>query len=362
MSRDDEIRIRLGLRRQNFELAIDLRLPQRGITALFGASGSGKTTVLRCVAGLEPAARGRVRIGGEVWQDDEAGVRLPSWRRDLGYVFQEASLFEHLDVRRNLEYGLRRARRAGGAEALEASVRLLGIAPLLARSVAKLSGGERQRVAIARALATQPRLLLLDEPMAALDFARREEILPWLERMRDELSIPMLYVTHSADEVARLAEQLVVLDAGSVRAAGPVAEVLADIDAPVVVGEDAATLVRARIAERDAAWHLLRVEFAGGSFWIADRGQALGSAVRLRILARDVSLQLHEPEQTSVQNHLPAVVEAVALGQDPSQALVRLACADTKLLARVTRRAVHRLELAPRRPVWALVKAVAVIA
>lgn len=356
------LHIKLALPRPEFELSVDLELPETGISVLFGPSGSGKTTLLRCVAGLETSAQGLVRLGTQVWQDDPAGIRLPVWRRDLGYVFQEASLFEHLDVRRNLEYGLRRAAPPGGTTALDAAVDLLGIQPLLTRTVARLSGGERQRVAIARALATQPSLLLLDEPMAALDFARRQEILPWLERLRDELKIPMLYVTHSADEVARLADHLVVLDSGHVQAAGPVAEVLSSVESPVVVGEDVGTLVNARIVERDAAWHLVRAEFSGGSFWVRDTGQPPGTPVRLRILARDVSIQLQEPSQTSIQNHLQAVIESIADGHEPSQALVRLRCKEAPLLARVTQRAVHTLQLAPQQPVWALVKAVAVIA
>ena len=359
---NEDIEVRLDLQRTDFNLSVDLHLPGRGIAVLFGPSGSGKTTLLRCVAGLEPAARGLVRIGAQTWQDDGHGIRLPVWRRALGYVFQEASLFAHLNVRRNLEYGLRRAQSGSDAASLANAVRLLGIEPLLARPVTHLSGGERQRVAIARALATAPRLLLLDEPLAAIDPARRQEILPWLERLRDELRIPMLYVTHAADEVARLADQLIVLDAGRIRDAGPAAEILSALDSPLVIGDDAGTLLQARIAARDAAWHLLRADFPGGSFWIRDGGQALGTAVRLRVLARDIGIQLQEPVDTSVQNHLPAVVDAIAEAADPSQALVRLQCGATPLLARVTRRAVHALQLAPGKPVWAMVKAVAVIA
>lgn len=356
------LRIKVGLRRPGFELSVDLDLPAHGISVLFGPSGCGKTTLLRCVAGLETAAQGLVRIGTEAWQDDQAGIRLPVWQRALGYVFQEASLFEHLDVRRNLEYGLRRAGRTGSGAGLQSAVRLLGIESLMTRSVANLSGGERQRVAIARALATQPRLLLLDEPMASLDFARRQEILPWLERMRDELRIPMLYVTHSSDEVARLADHLVVLDAGRVRAAGAAADVLACVESPVVVGEDAGTLVNARIVQRDADWHLVRAEFPGGSFWVRDGGQPIGTEVRLRVLAKDVSIQLQEPARTSVQNHLQAVIESIVDGDDPSQALIRLSCGGSPLLARVTRRSAHSLGLAPQMPVWAQVKAVSVLA
>ncbi len=210
--------MRLRVPREGFLLDVDLPLPASGITVLFGASGSGKTTVLRCVAGLERAEQGRVQIGAELWQDETQRVFVPTWRRALGYVFQEASLFEHLTVQGNLQFGLKRT--SAPAAGLVAAIELLGIGHLLARWPAQLSGGERQRVAIARALATQPRLLLLDEPLAALDAARKQEILPWLERLRDELKMPMLYVTHSADELARLADHLVVLEQGRVKTQG----------------------------------------------------------------------------------------------------------------------------------------------
>ncbi|HSW18923.1 MAG TPA: molybdenum ABC transporter ATP-binding protein, partial [Ramlibacter sp.] len=223
-----------------FSLAVDLHLPATGITALFGPSGSGKTTVLRCVAGLERAAGALVDIGGDCWQDDARGVFLAPWQRPLGYVFQEASLFDHLDVRGNIAYGQKR-RGGGGAGngdlSLEAAVELLGIGHLLARRPHQLSGGERQRVAIARALAARPRVLLLDEPLSALDASRRQDILPWLERLRDELRIPMLYVTHAADEMARLADTLVLMDNGRAVASGPVAEVLARTDPSVIAGD-----------------------------------------------------------------------------------------------------------------------------
>lgn len=366
--------VRLNLARADFTLKVDLDLPARGITVLFGPSGSGKTSVLRCVAGLERArsATGqgqetpaRVAVGGEVWQDDATGVFLPTHRRPLGYVFQEASLFEHLDVRGNLQYGLRRSWRgaqvAQGARALDEAVALLGIGHLLARRVQQLSGGERQRVAIARALATGPRLLLLDEPLAALDAARRQEILPWLERLRDELQLPMLYVTHSADELARLAQHLVVLERGQVRAAGPVAQVLAALDSPMVVGEDAGALLQGTVLARDASWHLAQVGFAGGALWLRDEGVPVGQGVRLRVLARDVSLALAEPRQTSIQNLLPAVVDAIAPDAHPSQVLVRLRCGESLLLARITRRACESLGLRAGLPVWAQVKSAALV-
>ena len=371
---DEPFHVRLSLARADFDLNVDLTLPARGITVLYGPSGSGKTSVLRCVAGLERArsATGqgqetpaRVVVGGEVWQDEARGVFLPTHRRPLGYVFQEASLFEHLDVRGNLQYGLKRSWRgallAQGRRALDEAVALLGIEHLLTRRVQQLSGGERQRVAIARALATGPRLLLLDEPLAALDAARRQDILPWLERLRDELRLPMLYVTHSADELARLAQHLVVLERGQVRAAGPVAQVLAALDSPLVVGEDAGALLQGTVLERDATWHLARVGFAGGELSVRDEGLPVGREVRLRVLARDVSLALAEPRQTSIQNLLPAVVDAIAPDAHASQVLVRLRCGESLLLARITRRACEALGLCPGLPVWAQVKSAALV-
>jgi molybdate transport system ATP-binding protein len=345
-------RIRLALARGDFALEVDLALPARGITALFGPSGSGKTTLLRCVAGLERAGNALVQIAGESWQDDAQRIFLPTWRRPLGYVFQEASLFDHLDVRGNLQYGLRRSGAQQQANVLEAATRC---------RTQQLSGGERQRVAIARALATRPRLLLLDEPLASLDHARRRDILPWLERLRDELQIPMLYVTHSADEVARLADTLVVLDHGRVAAAGPVASVLADIDAPVLPGDDAGALLEGTVRERDARWHLARVDFAGGSLWLRDSGAAAGQRVRLRVLARDVSLATEEPRATSIQNLLPGVVRAIAAQAHPSQVLVQVACGESILLSRITARAADALGLVAGMPVWAQVKSVALV-
>jgi molybdate transport system ATP-binding protein len=355
------IRLQLGLERGSFALRADLDLPGQGITVLFGPSGCGKTTLLRCVAGLEPTSTGRVCLGAEVWQDDHVGIRLPTWQRNLGYVFQEASLFEHLDVRRNLEFGLSRTRAAGGRLALAATIELLGIGHLLERRAEQLSGGERQRVAMARALATQPRLLLLDEPLAALDQARRQEIMPWLERLRDELSIPMLYVTHSVDELARLANHLVLMHNGHIQAAGPVQELMTAMDSPGLGGEEASTLLHARVDALDSPWHLARASFGAGHIWIRDSGYRLGAQVRLRVLARDVSVQLHEPSGTSIQNQLQAVVESITDDLHPSQAMLRLCVGESRLLARLTRKSVSSLGLRPGQRVWALVKSVAVI-
>ncbi|MDH4479580.1 MAG: molybdenum ABC transporter ATP-binding protein [Rhodoferax sp.] len=361
MNATNGLHIRLTLARPDFELQVDLALPSTGISVLFGPSGSGKTSLLRCVAGLERPTVGRVSVGGELWQDDATGVFRPPWTRDLGYVFQEASLFAHLDVQGNVEFGLQRARRTGSAAALARAIDLLGIGPLMHRSPTHLSGGERQRVAIARALATQPRLLLLDEPLAALDPARRQEILPWLEKMRDELHIPMLYVTHSAEELARLADFVVSLDAGKVKVAGPTHLVLSQTDSRIIVGDEAGVVLKATVAERDLPWHLAKVAFAGGVLWVRDTGMALGQSVRLRILARDVSLSVQAAQDSSIQNHIAGQIESIADDAHPSQALVRVRCGDSCVVSRVTRRALSALNLSQGTQVWVQVKSVAVM-
>jgi molybdate transport system ATP-binding protein len=361
------IAIRLKLPRAGFTLAVDLNLPGRGITVLFGPSGSGKTSVLRSVAGLERAQDARVRVGDALWQEDANGVWVPTHKRAIGYVFQEASLFDHLDVMGNLRYGLTRSQRSAASAnptmaPLDHAIDLLGIRHLLGRRPATLSGGERQRVAIARALATQPRLLLLDEPLSALDAARRQDILPWLERLRDDAQVPMLYVTHSTDELARLADHLVVLDQGQVKASGPVGEVMGALQGPLAQADDAGALLEARVAERSEQWQLARVVFEGGELWLRDGGHVVGSRVRLRVLARDVSLAVQEPHGVSVQNVVPAVVQALQDAAHPSQMLVSLRCGPTVLLSRITRRAAHELALEPGKAVWAMIKAVAVVA
>ncbi len=340
-----------------FALNVDLELPGRGVTALFGRSGCGKTTLLRCMAGLERGS-GRLVVGDETWQD--AHCFMPTHRRPLGYVFQDARLFPHLDVAANLDYGRRRSGNAPGVVGDDV-LDLLGLGPLLGRMPAHLSGGEQQRVAIARALLARPRLLLMDEPLASLDHARKQEFLPWLERLREELDIPLIYVSHAPDEVARLADHLVVMDAGCAVAQGPLAETLASIDLPVHLGEDAGAVFEATVAERDAEWHLARVSFDGGELWVRDNGTPLGRRVRVRILARDVSIAASRHEDTSILNVLPASVVQLGTEDHPAQAIVRLAIGPTPLLARVTRRSAARLALRPGLAVWAQIKAVALV-
>jgi molybdate transport system ATP-binding protein len=358
----DGIVARFSIDFPGFSLGVDLRLPGSGVTALFGPSGSGKTTCLRAIAGLERPPGGYLSVNGEVWQDDAKRLFVPTHRRPLGYVFQEPSLFPHLSVRSNLEYGLKRAARTGEGDGLERTAEILGITPLLDRGPQKLSGGERQRVAIARALLTRPRLLLLDEPLASLDLKRRHEILPYLERLHDELEIPSIYVSHMPDEVARLADHLVLLERGSVIASGPLQETLARLDLPATFTDDAGVFIEARIAGHNEVDELTRLDFAGGTIYVPRRRPPTAAGkVRCRIEARDVSLTLQKQAGTSILNIIPAIVVDMAPTEHAAQVLVRLDAAGTPLLARITQRSWNTLGLAPGSRVWAQVKTVVLI-
>ena len=345
-----------------FRLQAEFSAPARGITALFGPSGSGKTTVLRCVAGLERAA-GSFRFGDEVWQDDSRGIFVPTYQRPIAYVFQEASLFPHLSVRRNLEYGWKLVPAAERRVGFDDAVALLGIEHLLSRAPVRLSGGERQRVAIARALLTSPRLLLMDEPLSALDHQSKLDILPYLERLHGELDIPVLYVSHSPDEVARLADTLVLLQQGNVHAVGPAMEMLVRLDLPLAQADDAGAVIDAVVAEHDDAYHLTVLQFDGGQILVPRDELAVGRPVRLRIHARDVSLALEHHHDSSILNVLPAQVMELQPAGD-AQLLVKL-CAGgkerTPLLARITRKSGDILNVRPGMKLYAQVKSVALM-
>jgi molybdate transport system ATP-binding protein len=352
------------LARGAFTLDLDLTLPGRGLTALFGASGSGKTTCLRVLAGLEPAASGRLSVGGELWQDSARGLFVAPHQRALGYVFQEASLFDHLSVQDNIRFGYRRTPAAQRRYGWDHGLELLGIGHLLQRMPHELSGGERQRVAMARALATSPRVLLMDEPLAALDAPRKAEILPWLEQLHQKLDIPVVYVTHSADEVARLADHLVLLEQGRVMAQGPVLELMTRADLPLAHGDSAGTLVEAVTCGLQSDSDLCELRFDGGTLLLPQtRATPLPdrTPVRVRIQARDVSLSLVLPEQTSVLNCLPATVTEVS-EDGPGQVLVGLRLGqETRLLSRISRLSCERLGIAPGLPVYAQIKGVAMV-
>ena len=349
------LRLKFNLTRADFALNVDLQLPGRGVTALFGPSGCGKTTLLRCIAGLERAS-GSLMVNEHLWQD--ATHFVPTHQRAIGYVFQEASLFPHLSVRGNLQYGMKRASSNGNA-AIGPIIDLLGIRALLDRKPDGLSGGERQRVAIARALAVDPKLLLMDEPLAALDLKRKQEILPYLDRLQATLEIPILYVTHSPDEVVRLAHHLVVMDAGSVVASGELADTLSQLDLPVKLGQEAGVVIESVVGSIESQWHLTRMDFDGGSVWIRDPGLVLGANARVRILASDISLAREQPGKSSIQNVLQGQIDAMRDDEHPGLVLVRVKVGGTALLARVTKRAVSELALKPGDTVWTQVKSVA---
>lgn len=358
------IEVRLHLKYTGFALDVELQLPGRGVTALFGPSGSGKTTCLRCIAGLARAADGVVQINDEVWQDSRNGVFVPPHKRALGYVFQEASLFPHLSVQANLAFGFKRIPRAQRRVKMAQATELLGIAHLLARDPQHLSGGERQRVGIARALLTSPRLLLMDEPLAALDSQRKNEILPYLERLHDELDIPVLYVSHAQDEVARLADHLVLLGDGKALASGPIGETLARLDLPLARGDDAGVVVTGRVIAYDEHYQLLTLQLPDclSQIRVAHTPMALGTQLRVKIQARDVSLSHQAHTHSSILNRLPVTVIQDVAADNSAHALVRLDAAGTPLLARITRFSRDQLNVQPGQVLWAHIKAVAVLA
>ncbi|MBX9752682.1 MAG: molybdenum ABC transporter ATP-binding protein [Roseococcus sp.] len=342
-----------------FALEAAFTAAPRGVTAIFGPSGCGKSTILNAVAGLLRPDSGRVALEGAVLVDTARGLFVPAERRRCGLVFQEARLFPHLSVAGNLRYGLRRAPRDAAGPGFEEVVALLGLGGLLERRPARLSGGERQRVALGRALLMRPRLLLMDEPLAALDGPRRAEILPFLARLRAEAGLPILYVTHALDEVDALADHLVLMEAGRVLATGGLEELTARTDLPLAARRDAGVLITARVGAHDAARGLSRLEFVGGALLVPLQAVPPGTRLRLRLRARDVAVALAPPEGISIQNILPAMIAAIRPTASPQEVFLQLMVGETPLLSRVTRDAVARLGLAPGQVVFALVKSVA---
>jgi len=342
----------------DFDLDIDLNIPARGITAIFGPSGCGKTTLLRKIAGLDYCEQGYLKIGDMLWQEGKYFV--PTHQRALAYVFQEASLFSHLSIRGNLEYGIKRIPQSEHKVSIDKAIELLGIGHLLERKPEQLSGGERQRVAIARALAVSPKILLMDEPLSALDHSRKQEIMPYLESLHAELDIPVLYVSHSPDEVARLADHLVLLEHGKVRASGPITEMLTHLDLPLAHGDNAGALVQANISGHDEKYDLTYLDFSGGRITVAGNDLPIEHPVRLRIAARDVSLTLEQQTGTSILNIFPVVV-AELTPEGTAQMMVRVQAGDVSLLSRVTRKSAAVLDLNPGKSLYAQVKSVALL-
>ncbi|PWS37055.1 molybdenum ABC transporter ATP-binding protein [Falsiroseomonas bella] len=351
-----EVALRHRFGRDGFALDVAFAAPESGVTALFGPSGCGKTTVLSAVAGLLRPDEGRIVVAGTTLLDTREKLFLPPERRRCGVVFQDARLFPHLSVATNLRYGLRRAPRAADGPCFEDVVALLGIGHLLDRRPGRLSGGERQRVALGRALLARPRLLLMDEPLAALDAPRRGEVLPFLARLRDAARIPILYVTHALEEVDALADHLVLLEHGRVLAAGPVEDLTARTDLPLAARRDAGVLLPCTVLGSESG--LTRLGFPGGVLLASLEGGPPGTRVRVRLRARDISVAIEEPRGISTQNILHAVLAEILPAGDGPEEFLRLAVGETMLLARVTRDSVARLGLRPGLALWALVKAV----
>ncbi len=354
----EEIEIVLSKSYGTFQLDVQLSLPGRGVSVLFGASGCGKTRLLRCFSGLD-RAKGKVVVAGRIWQDDN--LFLPVHKRPLAYVFQHAALFPHLDVKANLYYGIKRNKTQHNPEQWDFVLSLLGIESLLKRQVDNLSGGERQRVAIAQALLLNPEVLLMDEPLAALDKARKKEIMPYLESLHQKLAIPIIYVTHSSDEVARLADYLVIMEHGKVIAKGELDEVLLKRDIPLQLDEDEYVVLKAEVAALFPQWSMMQVRFNGGLLWLSDNNCRVGDKVRVRIHARDVSLSLKGQDISSILNKLPASIEAIYDCEHPAIKLVKLSISGSPVLCRLTARSCEFLDLHPGKKLWAQIKSVALV-
>lgn len=352
------IEARFNIKKDNFVLDAEFSIPARGVTALFGPSGCGKTTLLRAIAGLERSPQGFLQVADMCWQKDRHFV--PTHRRSLGYVFQESSLFPHLNIRRNLQYGLKRIPTAERKVSLDHAIELLGIDQLLERKPDSLSGGERQRVAIARALAVSPRLLLMDEPLAALDQNLKQEVLPYIESLHKELVIPVIYVSHSAEEVARLADHLILMQSGRVVDSGDIHDMFTRLDLPLAHELDAAAIIDATVSGLDEQYHLTYLDCAAGRITVAGRNLQVGDRVRLRLAARDVSLTLQHQSDTSILNILPARVEAINQ-ESPAQVTVKLLAGGIPMLSRITAKSASELELSVGKSVYAQVKSVALL-
>jgi molybdate transport system ATP-binding protein len=352
-----EAQVKLG--RAGFALDAQFEAPGIGITGLFGPSGAGKTTLLRCIAGLERAPQGRVRVNGTLWQDEAQGLFVPTHRRALGMVFQEASLFDHLSVHGNLDYARRRVPAHRPHIGFDEAVDLLGLGRLMERAPRTLSGGERQRVAIARALLASPDLLLADEPLASLDTDSKAELLPYLERLHDELKLPCLYVSHGLDELLRIADHLLLIRDGRIVSAGNVANVLASGELGAAGLRDASVTLPGHLAAHDPDFQLSEIACAAGRLWVPKLLDALGTPVRIRVRAQDVSLSVFRPVQSSTLNLLPATVRTVTAQE--GEVLVLLDAGGDALFSRLPRKAATLLGLAPGLQVHAQIQTLTVL-
>lgn len=354
---NDILQGRFEMQRGNFRLEADLHVPARGLTGIFGHSGSGKTSLLRCLAGLERAEQGYLVVDGSVWQDESQGIFVPSYQRQLAYVFQEPRLFPHLTVRKNLEYGMRRKNGSGSSRNFDQVIETLGLQRLLSRKPEKLSGGEQQRAAIGRALLTDPKLLLMDEPLAALDIHRKKEIMPFLERLHNELDIPVILVSHSVEEITRLADSVVVMSDGKISETGPLSQMLTYMHHYSMEGT-AVTVTEGVITEFDSEHHIGRLKTSFGELVITDCHNCLGKTIRASIHARDVSLCLTQPEDTSILNNISGKIKNIVT-HDTGLADVVIDINGFSLLSTITSRSCDNLKLKEGKKVYAQIKSVA---
>ena len=344
----------------DFELDVDFSVRSNSVTALFGPSGAGKSTVINLIAGLQRPREGRITINGKVVEDTQARISLSPQTRNIGYVFQQARLFPHLNVERNLLFGWRRATDRANQTQISHLVKLLGIESLLHRKPAALSGGEKQRVALGRAILSNPDLLLLDEPLAALDHKRRDEILPYIERIRSEQQIPILYVSHSIDEVSRIADYLQIINRGKIVARGSVSEVFSRIDLYPITGRfEAGAIIDGEIARHHAALALSDISFGKQTLTVPLVDAEVGESIRVRIRARDIIIARHKPEDISANNILQGQILDIRAGDGP-YADLQLQCSDTRLIARITRHSAERLDLQVGATVYAVIKSVTI--
>lgn len=355
------ITVKFDVEYPEFRLHSDLEVPATGITAIFGPSGCGKTTFLRCLAGLDRPSNGMIRIGDTVWHDEAQGTFWPVSRRPIGYIFQESRLFPHLSVHANLLFGFKRLAAERRTMSFDDIVDILGLRSLLDRRPHQLSGGEQQRVAIGRALLRSPQLLLMDEPLSSLDLERKLEILPFIERLDFDLQIPIMYVSHSLQEVLRLAGTVILLKEGQVTAVGPVDQVLATLDSRnLIEDESVGAVMETTVEEHDARFGLTKLGFEGGHLWVSHQRKDVGERLRVQILAKDVSIVTSRPAfQSSVLNMLAATVTDIGMGK-PGRPFVDVKLdVGRPLLATITRKSLERLRLHPGQRVFAQIKAVA---
>lgn len=349
----------ITLTRGDFSLDISCLIASQTMTGVYGSSGAGKSTLLRCLAGLEPTCMGKIQFGADNWQDTARGVFVPPHQRSVGLVFQDGRLFSHLDVRGNLEYGYRRTRNERRLNFDEVT-QWLDLAALLPRMPHTLSGGERQRVALGRALLTQPRLLLLDEPLAALDRRRRQEMLPYLARLRVELAIPMLYVSHHLDELIEC-DDLLLLEHGKLITTAPLTDMLTRLDLALAQEDDAGALMAATVAEHDDAYHVTHLAIGTQRLIVGRQPAPIGTRLRLRVHARDVAIALEPPQRSSLLNIIAARVDELTSAAQAGQTVVKLDVEGQPLLARITCKSAEALALRPGMQVYALVKSVALM-